>query len=37
MDNRYLAPDIFIVEYAIEEGFRISDAEVPDFDNENEL
>ena len=37
MNDRYISPDILIVEYAIEKGFRVSDVEAPDFENENEL
>lgn len=37
MKDRYTSPDIEILEYSIEEGFRISDVETPDFENENEL
>lgn len=33
----YTSPEIYIVEYAVEEGFRVSDVEAPDFENENEL
>lgn len=37
MKDRYIAPEFYVVEYAIEEGFSVSDVEAPDFEDENEL